>query len=587
MILVPTKAESVASSPLSLTSLKDEKPTLSFSELLHGARDSKDEKTPQNGSFVLSLGADTKELKLPVEKAMQDLKLPLKLAGKESVLTIEQTPKDEKLSIQLQSKGLKPSLEENVKKSPQKESLSSLLKNEDKALEQDIKALELNPKITQNISTVELKVLISDAKKFLKDQILDSVAYKKAEVKDLPKTLKGLAQMAKTFGIDISKITLEEVKSTVKPAIAQKLGEVQDKKVEIKPAIAQKLGEVQDKKVEIKPTIAQNQARATELSEEKQVASLKVVPITEDEDIPEIKVKTTKIKSAIPQDNPDAMRELKVKEDTKDTKESIRIDDKKTEIIKEVKATPLFKAQEKLEHTTEQLVQTKQFKVEQKTPTSRADETLKLLLRGEKPTSMDTNLGLTKDFSVATARVVAPSATTEATKSIEQLLRGDLGEDVTKTDALTINKADNFEVKLNEAKQMMKYLSQDVKTAIEDYKSPFTRVKVQLNPAKMGEVDLTVIQRGKNLHVNLSSNNTAINTLSMNVNDLKVQLANNGIQNATLNFSNTSQNGEQNAQQQQNRQNERQAREEYNYFENEEQNEEILSSLEIVVPNYA
>ena len=461
MILVPTKAESVASSPLSLTSLKDEKPTLSFSELLHGARDSKDEKTPQNGSFVLSLGADTKELKLPVEKAMQDLKLPLKLAGKEPVLTIEQTPKDEKLSIQLQSKGLKPSLEENVKKSPQKESLSSLLKNEDKALEQDIKALELNPKITQNISTVELKVLISDAKKFLKDQILDSVAYKKAEVKDLPKTLKGLAQMAKTFGVDISKITLEEVK-----------------------------------------------------------------------------------------------------------------------------ATPLFKAQEKFEHTTEQLVQTKQFKVEQKTPTSRADETLKLLLRGEKPTSIDTNLGLTKDFSVATARVVAPSATTEATKSVEQLLRGDLGEDVSKTDALTTNKADSFEVKLNEAKQMMKYLSQDVKTAIEDYKSPFTRIKVQLNPAKMGEVDLTVVQRGKNLHVNLSSNNTAINTLSMNVNDLKVQLANNGIQNATLNFSNTSQGNEQNAQQQ-HRQNERQAREEYNYFENEEQNEEILSSLEIVVPNYA
>jgi len=155
MILVQTKAESVASSPLNLTSIKDEKPTLSFSELLHGARDSKDEKTPQNGSFVLSLGTDTKELKLPLDKAMQDLKTPLKLGGKEPVLTTEQTPKDEKLSIHLQSKGLKPSLEENVKKSPQKESLSSLLKNEDKALEQDIKALELNPKITQNISTAE------------------------------------------------------------------------------------------------------------------------------------------------------------------------------------------------------------------------------------------------------------------------------------------------------------------------------------------------------------------------------------------------------------------------------------------------
>ena len=577
MILVPTKAESVASSPLSLRSLKDEKPTLSFSELLHGVRDFKDEKTPQNGSFVVSLGADTKELKPPVEKAIQDLKLPLKLGSKEPVLTTEQTPKDEKLSIQLQSKGIKPSLEENVKKSPQKESLSSLLKNEDKVLEQDIKSLELNPKITQNISTAELKVLIFDAKKFLKDQILDSVAYKKAEVKDLPKTLKGLAQMAKTFGVDISKITLEEVKSTVKPAGIDLKNLEQVKPREILRSDSKEI------KLEVKPVPTEKLGKVEEL---KQVASTNEVSKNEDEDIPEIKVKTTKIKSAISQDDSDAIRELKVKEDTKDTKESIKIDDRKLEVVKEVKATPLFKAQEKFEHTTEQLVQTKQFKVEQKIPTSRADETLKLLLRGEKPTSIDTSLGLTKDFSVATARVVAPSATTEATKSIEKLLRGDLGEDVSKLDVLTTNKADSFEVKINEAKQMMKYLSQDVKTAIEDYKSPFTRVKVQLNPAKMGEVDLTVVQRGNNLHVSLSANNTAINTLSMNVNELKVQLVNNGIQNATLNFSNTSQGNEQNAQQQ-HRQNERQAREEYNYFENEEQNEEILSSLEIVVPNYA
>ena len=51
-------------------------------------------------------------------------------------------------------------------------------------------------------------------------------------------------------------------------------------------------------------------------------------------------------------------------------------------------------------------------------------------------------------------------------------------------------------MKLNEAKQMIKYLAPDVKSAIEDYKSPFTRVKLQLNPQKLGEVDLTIVQRG-------------------------------------------------------------------------------------------
>ena len=195
---------------------------------------------------------------------------------------------------------------------------------------------------------------------------------------------------------------------------------------------------------------------------------------------------------------------------------------------------------------------------------------------------------MTADFSVATARVIAPSATTEVQKSFEQLLHGAPEEGTSKLDGVSTHKTDSFEVKLNEAKQMIKYLSQDVKTAIEDYKAPFTRVKVQLNPQKMGEVDVTIVQRGKNLLVNISSNTAAINTLALNANDLKTQLSSNGINNASLNFNNSEQNSqEQASQQQRNRQNERQADEEYNYFANEEQNEEVISSLEIVVPNYA
>ena len=216
---------------------------------------------------------------------------------------------------------------------------------------------------------------------------------------------------------------------------------------------------------------------------------------------------------------------------------------------------------------------------------------MKLLLRGEKPSQ--NNLSLTTDFSIATAKVMAPSTTSETLKALESLLHteSDSSKDETsvtsaKTEGITIHKADSFEVKLNEAKQMIKYLSADIKTAIEDYKSPFTRVKIQLNPQKLGEIDLTVVQRGKNLHVNLSSNSVAINTLSMNANELRVQLNNSGINNATLNFNNQSDSNQQSSQQQ-NRQNEQEAQEEYSYFDNEQKSEEILSSLEIIVPSYA
>ena len=290
-----------------------------------------------------------------------------------------------------------------------------------------------------------------------------------------------------------------------------------------------------------------------------------------------------------------AVKEVKTKATIKvdDKNQAIQIvENKKIEVPKQTvlaKETPLFKAQTPSEHTTEQLVASKQFKVEEKTPKTRADETLKLLLRGEKPAQANTSL--TADFSVATARVLAPSATSEATKALENLLHGE-GENKSglKTDGLSTLKADSFEVKLNEAKQMIKYLSSDVKTAIEDYKSPFTRIKVQLNPQKLGDVDLTIVQRGKNLHISLSSNSTAINTLSMNANELRTQLTNNGINNASLNFNSQDSSHSSAGQQEQHRQKEEQAREEYGIlgqFENEEQTEEILSSLEIIVPHYA
>ncbi|MDQ7045279.1 MAG: flagellar hook-length control protein FliK [Sulfurimonas sp.] len=488
MISLDVKADSKASSPLGLGLAKEaaEESTLSFSALLSGAKDSKfskDTKGIQNGSFVVAL--DLKE-------EVADTKLA---TNKDSLLSL----------LKGDSKIVSADTIKTIKK-------------------EDIDALELNPKVIQNLSVAEVKTLIYDAKQFLKQKIMQSDDSKILQAKDLPKTLKGLSDMAKSLGIDMSKITLEEVKVSAK---------------EVFKADAQEIVEIQ--------------------------------------------VKVPKNKIAKVQTEQEAVQEIKVKDTIK---EDVKLNDKRVDILKEVKATPLFKAQEKTELTTEQIVQTKQFKVEEKTPKTKADETLKLLLRGDKPSLSVGNT--TADFSVATARVIAPTATSEAQKSFEQLLRASPEESTSKTDGLSTHKADSFEVKLNEAKQMIKYLSADVKTAIEDYKSPFTRIKVQLNPQQLGEVDVTIVQRGKNLHVNISSNTAAINTLAMNANELKTQLNNNGINNASLNFNNSEQHSqEQNSQQQRNRQNERDADEEYNYFETQEQNEEILSSLEIVVPNYA
>ena len=193
------------------------------------------------------------------------------------------------------------------------------------------------------------------------------------------------------------------------------------------------------------------------------------------------------------------------------------------------------------------------------------------------------------DISLQTAKVIGLQATAPQEKVVEKEIAIETPH---KTETIQVQKTDTLDVKIHEAKQMVRYLSQDVKNAIENYKAPFTRIKVQLNPQKLGEVELTVVQRGKNLHVNLSSNNSAINTLALHVNDLKMQFQHNGIQNASFNFNGNAQqsadmgaNSGNNANAQQ--QNREQAQREYNYFDINEETEEIQSSLEIVVPNYA
>jgi len=510
---VKSEAKTSPSSPLSLSTPSDE-PKVSFSQLLKGVSDKKDDKVVQNGALILSLGADEKDTK--------DLKGISKL-----------------------------------------DTLMSLLKSEETLVKDE--PIELHPKLTQSLSPKEIKVLVKDAKEYLKDKIESSDGYIKSQVKDLPKTLKGLASLAKKFDIDISKITVEEVQPSNVKEIPKDLKTkalhveeiVKDKEVKVQTSHLKEL--VKDKEVK------------TQASPIKEIATSKEV------------VKDKEVKT---QASP--IKEIATSKEV--AKEQLN-DEKFTQVQKDIKATPLFKAKAEVQHTTtEQIVQVRTNSsviVEQKTPKDKADETLKLLLRGEKPTMK--NPALTADFSIATARVIAPSATTNAAQSLDSLLHGESSSENTSTsklDGLSTHKAGDFEVKLNEAKQMIKYLSVDVKTAIEDYKSPFTRVKVQLNPQRLGEVDVTIVSRGKNLHVSISSNNTAISTLAMNANDLKVQLQNSGINNASLNFNNNSQDGQNTPQQQQNRQNERQANEEYNYFDNEEANEEIISSLEIVVPQY-
>ena len=513
MISLKTKVDSKTSLPIS-DKLTDKEPTLSFSELLKGVSAKGDEKTIQNGTLILS-SADDKEIPTKLD-------LPKEISSKDSLL--------------------------------------SLLKGDEKIIEKNELLLELNPKATAGMDTKEIKVLIKDAKEYLKEQIINSDGYKKSKIKELPQTLKGLVTLAKDLKIDISKISVESVQIKDSKELV-----ILNEKQNIK---AVNLKEILSTKIQATPTI----------TDSKEIPTPKILTTQTPTDSKEIltpKIPTTQTPT-----------------DSKEIPTTQKIESPIEKDINNLKSTPLFKAQTTQEHSTQQLVQTKQFKNTDEVHKAKTtnNDMLKQLLNIDKTHRDSSNIDST--LSIKTVKMVDTTITNDtdvkSSKSLEQLLRGESSTNTntpTKIDGLNIPKSDSLDVKLHEAKQMIKYISTDVKNAIEDYKSPFTRIKVQLNPQKLGEIDLTVIQRGKNLHVNLSSNNVAINTLAQNINELRVQLNNSGINNATLSFNNSSQNPDSNQHQGQ-REQQRDARREYNYFEDEEKNEEILNSLEIIVPRY-
>ena len=111
---------------------------------------------------------------------------------------------------------------------------------------------------------------------------------------------------------------------------------------------------------------------------------------------------------------------------------------------------------------------------------------------------------------------------------------------------------------------------------------------MKLNPEKLGEVEVTLVQRGNNVHVNIQSNNTTtVAFLAHNATELKAQLAHQGITNATMNFMSGGENQQQNGAHQQQQEHQQNRYKAYQSFEELELNEEQLSALEIIIPHYA
>ena len=144
----------------------------------------------------------------------------------------------------------------------------------------------------------------------------------------------------------------------------------------------------------------------------------------------------------------------------------------------------------------------------------------------------------------------------------------------------TVKPNDVIRQRVVDAKQMVLSFAKTLQEQVENYKPPFTRMQLSLDPEDLGKVDVTLVSRGKNLHVQVNSNPTAIGVMAIQGNELRNQLTSMGFTDVQMQFN-------MNQQQQQQQQNNKKKL----YLENEyidiDEIPENYESLEIVLPNYA
>jgi hypothetical protein len=102
-----------------------------------------------------------------------------------------------------------------------------------------------------------------------------------------------------------------------------------------------------------------------------------------------------------------------------------------------------------------------------------------------------------------------------------------------------LNQKGEIETKkdLPQIRKSLNTFAAEFKEKVESYKAPLMKVKMQLTPQNLGEVDVTLINRGNTLHVNITSNTNSMALFMQNQNEFRNSLVNMGFSDLQMNFS--------------------------------------------------
>jgi len=129
-----------------------------------------------------------------------------------------------------------------------------------------------------------------------------------------------------------------------------------------------------------------------------------------------------------------------------------------------------------------------------------------------------------------------------------------------------------------DVKKTFNTFAMEFKEKLEAYKPPMMKVNMQLSPGNLGDVDVTLLTRGNNLHVNIHSNTSSMAIFMQNQAEFKASLVNLGFSDLQMNF--TDKRGEEGH----NQQNSKKQEEQSDYHDSLE--EEELEGVNMVLPHY-
>jgi len=271
---------------------------------------------------------------------------------------------------------------------------------------------------------------------------------------------------------------------------------------------------------------------------------------------------------------------IDIKENTKiDLKEASKIiikETTKTEVkeaskieVKEVvKIIPNDEAKKKIEEKISSNTRINDIKVEENVPKKGLIENILQGIKTQKQ-NISTNESSSTILVNNLKEEIKKTENTEI-KVENNLNRNEIKPQI-KTDTL-ISK------QLSPTKDTFNNFATEFKEKLENYKPPFMRVQMALTPKGLGDVDVTIVNRGNNLHVNITSNTNTMSVFTQNQAEFKNSLVNMGFTNLEMNFSDQRESKEQ-------QNNDKSAKTYSENFE-EEKLEEETTSIELLVPQY-